>query len=58
MKEKDKITESDLLYLYNIFFGTIRKLLDLEKSNTILTIEGGEKSLDFYTRELMFSFKI
>lgn len=57
MNEKDKITESDLLYLSNAFMRTVTKLLELEKDGIIQTIEGdkNEKSLDRYIKDIMFS---
>lgn len=57
MKEKDKITESDLLYLSNTFMRTVTKLLELQRDNIIQTIEGdkNKKSLDGYIKDLMFS---
>lgn len=57
MNEKDKITESDLLYLSNAFIRTVTELLELERNSIIQTIEGdkNKKSLDSYIKDVMFS---
>lgn len=57
MNEKDKIAESDLLYLSNALIRTVTKLLELERDNIIQTIEGdkNKKSLDSYIKDVMFS---